>query len=147
MRNAQGFTLIELMVSLVIAALLAAAAIPMATSWASSSRQMEAKNLFAQGVGHARSLAVLNPEGVSGGQAVSVLRVRNNTYQVVNSSSATVVWSAAVPRGVELGSKTAQFGCLQFDNRGLILAGNSCWTASTVPLSAPHVEPLSASTL
>lgn len=143
----RGFTLIELMVLLVITAILAAAAIPFTVGWASGARQTDAKNLFTQALGQAKSLAVLNPDGVASGNPVSVLRVRNNTYQVLNSSSSDVVWSAAIPRDVSVEVGSADFSCVQFDNRGVKLAGNGCTTAETIVFSASYVDDLSASTL
>lgn len=143
----QGFTLIELMVLLVITAILAATATPFTVGWASGSRQTEAKNLFTQALGQAKSLAVLNPQGVALGNPVSRLRINNNTYQVLDVASNTVVWSAAIPRNVSLTVGSSDFSCVQFDNRGVKLTGNGCTTVENIVVSASYVDNLSASTL
>lgn len=146
MKKEQGFTLIELMVLLVITAILASAAIPFAVGWASGARQMDAKNLFTQALGQAKSLAVLNPQSVSSGSPVSRLRVNNNTYQVVDVSSNSVVWSAAVPRNVSLHIGSSDFSCVQFDNRGLKLSGNGCGVQDTVVVRSSNVDDIAVST-
>lgn len=142
----QGFTLIELMVLLVITAILAATAIPFAVGWASGARQMDGKNLFIQGLGQAKSLAVLNPQSVSSGSPVSRLRVNNNTYQVVDVASNSVVWSAAVPRNISLHVGSSDFSCVQFDNRGLKLSGNGCGVQDTVVVRSSNVDDISVTT-
>ncbi len=142
----QGFTLIELMVLLVITAILAATAIPFAVGWASGARQMDGKNLFIQGLGQAKSLAVLNPQSVSAGSPVSRLRVNNNTYQVVDVASNSVVWSAAVPRNISLHVGSSDFSCVQFDNRGLKLSGNGCGVQDTVVVRSSNVDDISVTT-
>lgn len=147
MTRHKGFTLIELMVLLVITAILAAAAIPFTVGWASGSRQMDAKNLFVQGLGQAKSLAVLNPQRVATGNPVSRLRVNNNTYQVVDVASNTVVWSARIPRDVSLHVGNSDFSCVQFDNRGIKLAGNGCGVQDSVVLRATHVSDVNAAML
>lgn len=143
----QGFTLIELMVLLVITAILASAAIPFAVGWASGARQTEAKNLFTQALGQAKSLAVLNPKSVSSGNPVSRLRLNNNTYQVLEVASNTVVWSAVVPRNVSLHAGSNDFSCVQFDNRGLKISGNGCGVQDIIVVRSNNVDDITSSTL
>ena len=147
MQTQRGFTLVELMVLLVITAILASAAIPFTTGWASGARQMDAKNLFVQALGQAKSVAVLNPNSVASGNPVSRLRVNNNTYEVLDVSSNTVVWSAAVPRNVSLHIGSANFSCVQFDNRGVKIAGNGCTVLDSVTLRSRAVDDVTTSTL
>jgi len=56
-----GFTLIELMVTLAIMAMLLLAAAPFTLDWADGTRQMRARSNLLEGVGQARALAMRDP--------------------------------------------------------------------------------------
>jgi len=65
MKRAAGFTLIELMVTVAIMAVLALAGMPFAKSWMESNRQMQARNLLWEGIAQSRAVALRNPGGTT----------------------------------------------------------------------------------
>ena len=128
MRTGGGFSLIELMVTLAIVAALAMLAIPFSASWMQSDRQLQARGLLTDGVGHARALSLRNPEGLAPGAPVACLRLAvGNVLEVARlaagdacESGGAVVWRGQVHARIALaepGTGTP-FRCVAFDSRG-----------------------------
>ena len=57
----RGFTLIELMVTLAILAMLLLMAAPLAADWVHGARTLQARGTLVQGFAHAKALALRNP--------------------------------------------------------------------------------------
>lgn len=79
-RPAAGFTLIELMITLAIAALVLVAGMPFGLQWADNNRQLQARGVLWEATGGARARAMRNPDGRAADQPV-----------------AGVYWTAAAP--------------------------------------------------
>lgn len=128
MKRAAGFTLIELMVTVAVMAVLAAAGMPFALSWMDSNRQMQARNLMWEGVAQARAVALRNPGEAVAGQVSARLERSNGVLQVLRTGSDDAVWkSTPLPGGDASTFKLANAGgvassddwaCVAFDNRG-----------------------------
>ncbi len=63
MVNMRGFTLIELMVTLAILAMLLLMAAPLAADWVHGARTLQARGTLVQGFENAKALALRNPCG------------------------------------------------------------------------------------
>lgn len=137
MRRAAGFTLIELMVTLAVMAVLAAAGTPFALSWMDSNRQMQARNLMWEGISQARAVALRNPGGALQGGVSAKLQRSGNTLTVLGAGSTVVLWTGELPAGATTqlanaaGSASGDLSCVAFDNRGQrVTAGPDCVIAS-----------------
>lgn len=142
MGRASGFSLIELMVTLAVLAVLAAAGTPFARSWMDSNRQLQARNLMWEGISQARAIALRNPAEVKvAGQAAAKLQRSDNLLQVVSADGDEVLWkSASLPGGAtsKFNLATAagaadsnDWSCVAFDNRGhRVTTGVACAIAA-----------------
>ncbi|MGE8232192.1 MAG: pilus assembly FimT family protein [Stenotrophomonas sp.] len=145
-RRATGFSLIELMVTLAVMAVLALASMPFARQWIDSNRQMQARNLLWEAVSQTRSLALRNPEHVIGAATSARLQRSERSLQVLRGDGNEVLWQGELPRGGEyrltggddyadaeaLQAAADQLSCVAFDNRGQRLPGAaSCSSGAT----------------
>lgn len=146
-RRVRGFSLVELMVTLAVMAVLAAAGTPFALEWIDSNRQMQARNLLWEAVSQTRALALRNPAQVTGGAVSARLQRDDRTLQVLRADGSQVLWTGTLPRGgvyrlagvdgyadaEALQAASDGLSCLAFDNRGHRLA-----TASGCTSGAGH---------
>lgn len=123
----RGFSLVELMVTLAIVALLALVALPFSARWMDSDRQLQARGTLTEGVGHARALSLRNPGGIAHGAPAACLRLAaGNVLEVARlavdqaCAEGTVVWDGRLGASIALrepGTGTP-FQCVAFDSRG-----------------------------
>lgn len=125
MARARGFSLVELMVTLAIVAVLGLLAVPFTAAWVQGSRQEEVRGALAQAVGQARALALRNPAGLPPGAPAACVRRAAAALEVVqpaaaqDCAAAPVVWRTPLDAGVGLHDATgAAFACVAFDSRG-----------------------------
>lgn len=147
-----GFSLVELMVTLAVMAVLAAAGTPFALSWIDSNRQMQARNLMWEAVSQVRAQALRNSGQVVLGQAAAQLQLSGNTLQVVRAGSNDVVWTGDLPSGARAKMVSASgdagdtLSCVAFSNRGLRLpAASGCTTGaeqSRIAIGLGNQDPL-----
>lgn len=130
-RNA-GFSLVELMVTLAVMAVLAAAGTPLARQWIDSNRQMQARNVMWEAVSQVRSLALRNPNQATTGGVSARLERDGRALQVLRADGTEVLWSGELPRDVDikltdavdftdaeaLGAAAGDLACVAFGNRG-----------------------------
>lgn len=77
-RDATGFTLIELMVTITILVLLLLAALPLVNDWVYSAQTREARSKLVQSYSAAKALALRNPSKAAMSGVASGLRVVTN---------------------------------------------------------------------
>lgn len=70
-RRARGFTLVELMITLAIMALILMAGMPFAVQWVDNNRQLQARGALWEATGEARARAMRNPAGLAAGEPVA----------------------------------------------------------------------------
>ena len=137
----RGFSLVELMVTVAVIAILAALALPAAATWASGARQAEARGELVEALGRARALAIRNPDGRAARQAAAMVRLRGDTLQVVRVANGAVTWEADLDRGVALRDDGGvAFGCVAFDSRGLRPDPATAAGCTWAPVVRVHVE-------
>ena len=145
-RRAMGFSLIELMVTLAVMAILALASMPFARQWVDSNRQMQARNLLWEAVSQTRALALRNPEHVTGSAIAARLQQQDRSLRVLRGAGNEVLWQGELPRGGDyrlagaddyadadaLQASANVLSCVAFDNRGQRLpAAASCSSGTT----------------
>ena len=140
----QGFTLIEIMITLTVLAFLLFLGAPLTSAWTDGAQQQTAASLLREGIGRAKAQALRNPGGVrNADEPAAALCYSNQTlvlYRIDRPNSGTasvncaatsnIIWSAALPSkpAVKL-SDDNSFSCSAFNNQGLpITAGNTCTT-------------------
>ncbi|SBV36886.1 conserved exported hypothetical protein [uncultured Stenotrophomonas sp.] len=162
MKRATGFTLIELMVTVAIMAVLALAGMPFARSWMESNRQMQVRNLLWEGIAQSRAVALRNPGGTAAGPAARLERTGAGVLRVTcvdgiapdgaatpcvpdpDANPERVLWKSAVLPGggtstLQLATagnviSPADWTCVAFDNRGhRVTTGADCVTAAGTP--------------
>lgn len=128
----QGFSLVELGITLAVMAVLMGAAVPFTLSWVKSSRIADAKAKLQQAYDLSKALAQRNAVGAHAPEPAAGVKLDGNTLLVCGGDPATsstcaasgaskVMWRATLP-----GDTTVSFGSSQvlgFDNTGLPLAG------------------------
>jgi prepilin-type N-terminal cleavage/methylation domain-containing protein len=125
-----GVTLIELMVTLVILALLLLAALPFTSSWVYSARVNDGKAKVIEGYGLAKALALRNPTGARAPAAAAGLRLDGLVLYVCSGNPAdtttcgagksAVSWQAVLLENTTVSLGGAQ--TLAMDNTGLPLS-------------------------
>ena len=137
----RGFTLIELMVTLAILAMLLLMAAPLAADWVHGARTLQARGTLVQGFENAKALALRNPcaDPNATGAPAAVLQAETDgatvTLKVLAQQGGSVCallvtrpnpqWTARLPDGVGLTlngtllTTSSTPLTVQLDNRGL----------------------------
>ncbi|WP_449467847.1 pilus assembly FimT family protein [Stenotrophomonas humi] len=97
-----GFSLVELMVTLAVMAVLAATGTPFAREWIDSNRQIQARNVMWEAVSQARSLALRNPTRAITGAVSARLQRDGRALQVLRGDGTEVLWRGELPRNVQI---------------------------------------------
>ena len=135
-RRAEGFSLIEVMVVMVIVALLAMAALPFTQSWTDGANQSDFRNQVARTVGLAQSMAVRNPNGVSRGAPAVRLALADGQLEVIDAHDGTLISSLSVPDRMSITDNTgATMTCVEWDNRRSLVTDNGCTVSRKIAIT------------
>lgn len=139
-----GFTLIELMVGLAITALLLATAVPLSTGWVNSADVTQTKAALQKAFSQTKSIALENPDKVTGDSAAAFMCVSGNTVRVQTIDHGTCgsgdVWKAGINSSVTLSVNSAAFNCIGLNNVGLpvpltLAAGTVCTQSKVITVT------------
>ena len=144
-RRPCGFSLIELMITVALVAVLAVAAMPFAQSWMDGNRQLQVRSRLLMGVAQARALALRNPNGFISTSGTPQESARlyydtsSRTFRVAGrkddgtwpgpADDAVVPWQSSAPTGnvsLLLASTETAFTCVAFDTRGRLFGTGTC---------------------
>jgi type IV fimbrial biogenesis protein FimT len=107
---ARGFTLVELMVTMTILALLLAAAVPLTTAWINGARVQDAQSRLLQGYSVGKAIALRNPTQAQVPDPAAGLRLTADGTLLACSGDpaasscavgkAAVKWQTVLPAGI-----------------------------------------------
>ncbi|MES2532155.1 MAG: prepilin-type N-terminal cleavage/methylation domain-containing protein [Pseudomonadota bacterium] len=130
--RSRGFTLVELMVTLTIMALLLAAAVPLTTTWLNGTRVQDAQSRLLQGYSIGKAIALRNPTQAQVPDAAAGLKLTSDGTLLACAGDpaasscapgkAAVRWQTVLPAGITivLGGNAAT-RTLAIDNTSLPL--------------------------
>ena len=133
----RGFTLIELMVTLAILAMLLLMAAPLAADWVHGARTLQARGTLVQGFENAKALALRNPCAAPDPDAADPHTALHAAALQAETDGTTVTLNVlALPQGVSgcalLGARpNPQWTARLPDGVGLTLNGTLLTTSST----------------
>ncbi|TBU95897.1 pilus assembly FimT family protein [Phytopseudomonas dryadis] len=127
----RGFTLIELMITLAVLALLMFVGLPLTNAWVNGAQQQTAASLLREGIGRAKAQALRNPRNVQDISQPAALLCRSGQVLKIPDGDActdTASWTAQLPAepAVKLGSDSSDLVCVAFNSRGLPIASGDC---------------------
>lgn len=147
-----GVTLIEMMIVVLLIGLLALAASPFTSGWVKSADVTKTLAALEQAVGSAKATALRNATAVQGDTAASALCFADNNLRLVSAVAGgaaincaavpanAVLWSSAIPQGIEIKLGVADWSCSCFTNKGLLTSTaancNACGTNLTFTVSS-----------
>lgn len=129
-RRKAGFTLIEMMVTLAIMALLLLVGAPLGRAWVANAHIAQAESQLLQAYERTRALALRNPAGVTAPTTAATLCITNgNTLKVYQGAancttpSTTPIWSGSAATDTSLCTPAASTcpstSQLNLDNNGM----------------------------
>ncbi|WP_188703701.1 pilus assembly FimT family protein [Silvimonas iriomotensis] len=158
-RASRGFTMVELLISLVVLTILLFMGVPLTMQWVRSSNQQAGQTLFVKGMAMAKSRTLRNSAGaqqnepaafllLSGGNVVCVQEASYSTAASATNvprtpgnsfSCSGSVWTGTLPSGTTGLLNNAATQCVALNNAGLpvstTLGGTSCGTAASYQVS------------
>lgn len=133
MSREQGFSLIELIITLAVLGILLMVGVPLTRAWSDSAYQREAAGLLQQGISRAKATALRNKGGAQNTSPAAILCLSESklTVRELGSCSAgDILWSVALPSSATVTAQKKNLSCVAFDNRGLVVEGTSCSTTT-----------------
>ena len=155
-----GFTIVELLVTIAITALIITLA-NYNSNWVVMANLSQAKALTEQAVSKTRSVSLMNPSGISdttpsaslclttdSSTHIATLKVRqlstsSTNTAVCSDSNSTLIWQTQFPTNSYANTdSTTSFACLAFNNRGQYITSSngdsSCLSPEALPTGCPN---------
>ena len=142
--NSRGFTLIEMMITITLFALLLVVGVPLTQSWTNSAYQRDAAGLLRQGISRAKSIALRNQGKVQDTAPAAVLCVSGQSLKLLSLTpgqtidctvTTPILWSTPLPAAAALQVANVNLACVAFSNRGFAVSSGSC-TTGTIQVTA-----------
>ncbi|SDW62008.1 prepilin-type N-terminal cleavage/methylation domain-containing protein [Pseudomonas kuykendallii] len=154
-RQARGFSLIELMISVALLAFLVLIAGPFTSAWSNGAKVRDAEGVLNQGIGRAKAAALRNRYGIVDGKPAATLCLSDSNLLSLHEANdkdtpATCLthspWQAQLPASVSvtLTADASTLSCLSFDNHAApasasVPSGCSSSTALTLAAGGENV--------
>lgn len=105
-KKQKGLTLIELLITIALIGMLAAAIMPLGQTWVANTNINKAEKSLFETLGKARNEALRNPEGVIGATtAAATLKINNTSKEITVENAKTtpvVIWKVKIPAAVTI---------------------------------------------
>ena len=150
-----GFSLIELIITVVIIGILASVAIPSFKSSLDQSDLSEAQAVLKQAVGRAKAQALRNVNGKSGNAAVmrvcltgSVVSLHEDADTATEATcSSDPIWKNEIDSKITVKVGASDFSCLCFNNKGRIANSTACSATPSCSIESDFTLTLGTQTL
>lgn len=142
--HSRGFTLIELMITITLFALLLVVGVPLTQSWTNSAYQRDAAGLLKQGLSRTKSIALRNQGKVQDTAPAAVLCLSGQSLKLLSLTSGQsidctvttpILWSTPLPAAAVIQVANVNLACVAFNNRGFPVSSGSC-TTGTIQVTA-----------
>lgn len=139
-----GFTLVELMVTIIILAILLAIAVPWTSAWIDRAKVKNSANAVKSALVQARTAALRNPNGINdSSKAVSCVYLNGDNVEVRLLSSGGSCNTAPVIKSFSLSGTTIKQGgsaissnCFSFNSNGMSNTSECADALSNAPITA-----------
>ncbi len=145
-----GLTLVEMLVVIAMAGILAFTSLAFTGAWVDSNRLMDSQNIVLQGFRHAKAAALRNTHGITGDSAASVLcfsnhtivvRIATNSSTPASCSSGTSIWQSLLSDRLNIkDTGDSNFSCSCLTNKGVLTttstACGSCIDNAAITLNS-----------
>jgi type IV pilus assembly protein PilA len=151
----KGFTLIEILITISLLALIILVAAPFSGSWVGDARVLETEGQLTQAMGKAKAAALRNRMGAINNNPVAIICKNNtNLVTVVEGISGTApncsplagsqIWETQIHSTVTINVNNAAMSCLCLDNKGAVTtataACSACSTATQFSLGSGSIS-------
>lgn len=148
-----GFTLIEMMITIGLVAFLMTLGVPLARQWVQSAHQRDAAGMLAEALGRAKALALRNPQAITDQTApAAAVCLIAGKLSVVSADAtkklacgAGIQWTRPLPSetSVVLTTTNSPFQCVAYNERGVALVmslGSLACTQAALDVNAGSEE-------
>lgn len=146
----RGFTLIEILITIAIIALIILVAAPLSGGWVRDADLINTEAQLTEAVGRAKAAALRNNRAATGDNPAAVIcRSNTNLLTVMEGTSAaapsctptgTQIWQAQIKSSITVEVNNTAFSCLCFNNKGATTisapCSNTCATSTSFSLNA-----------
>lgn len=103
-KNQNGVTLIELLITIALIGMLAASTIQFGTAWVANNNISKVEKLFQNSMTKAKNEALRNPNGVIGSNTMAAeITIDASTHKILlKNSSNSIIWEDNIPSSVTI---------------------------------------------
>lgn len=143
-KQSRGISMIEMLVTIAISAILLGISIPLGSFWIESASLSSTKGEISHGIGKAIATSLRNEQAIDRNEPAAALCLSNTNQLTVLQASAselpncalgtgTSVWTSSIPERVMIKENGTNINCLCFNIYGLLTTTN-CPGCATEPV-------------